>query len=187
MYSLKLAHLVKEKLPEAEVYEYYIDMRSFGKGYEEFYERIKIEGVHLLRGKPAEIRQAGNQLLVRSEDIENGKLQEQKVDMVVLSVGLEPAKETAEIAGLFGIPVDNNGWMTEANYLLSSVSTISPGIMIAGLCQGPKDIPDTVAQASAAAAQVLQHISNGKMRKTLNHFSLSEIERNIKKLSKRGG
>lgn len=180
MYSLKLAHLVKEKLPEAEVYEYFIDMRSFGKGYEEFYERIKSEHVHLLRGKPAEIKEAGNQLMLRSEDIEAGKLMEQKVDMVILSVGLEPADGSDEIAKHCGITTDRDGWYNEANYVTSPVNTFAQGILIAGVCQGPKDIPDTVAQASAAASEVLQHTVKGKIRNNINNFSLSEIEESAK-------
>lgn len=183
MYSLKLAHLVKEKIPEAEVYEYFIDMRSFGKGYEAFYERIKSEGVHLLRGKPAEIKMDGNDLIIRSEDIENDCLLEQKVDMVILSVGLEPADGSAEIAKKCGVSVDNDGWMDEANYVTSPVKTFSEGIMIAGLCQGPKDIPDTVAQASAAASEVLQHIVRSEMKENIYKLSLSEIKERAKELS----
>jgi heterodisulfide reductase subunit A len=178
MYSLKLAHLVKEKLPEAEVYEYFIDMRAFGKGYEEFYERIKNEGVHLLRGKPADVKQSGNQLVLRSEDIEAGVLREQKVDMVILSVGMEPADGSFEIAQKCGIEVDNDGWYNEANYVTNPVNTNAEGILIAGVCQGPKDIPDTVAQASAAASEVLKHTVRGKIRKNLDNFSLTEIEQN---------
>jgi len=180
MYSLKLAHLVKEKLPEAEVFEYFIDMRSFGKGYEEFYERIKSEGVHLLRGKPADIKQSGNHLILRSEDIGAGQLREQKVDMVILSIGLEPADGSLEIAQKCGIEVDNDGWFNEANYVTSPVNTHAEGIFIAGVCQGPKDIPDTVAQASAAASEVLQHTVKGRIRKNLKNISLTEIEENAK-------
>ncbi len=183
MYSLKLAHLVKEKLPETEVYEYFIDMRSFGKGYEEFYERIKSEHVHLIRGKPAEIKKSGNQLMVRSEDIEGGRLLEQKVDMVILSVGLEPANGSYEIAKECGITADKDGWFNEANYVTSPVKTFSEGVFVAGLCQGPKDIPDTVAQASAAASEVLQHIMKGTIRKNINNISLSDIEARAKELS----
>ena len=91
MYSLKLAHLVKEKIPEAEVFEFYIDMRAYGKGYEEFYERIKDEGIHLIRGRTATVNQKNDQLILRSEDIINDKILETAVDMVILSVGLEPA------------------------------------------------------------------------------------------------
>lgn len=176
MYSLKLAHLVKEKIPEAEVYEYYIDMRSFGKGYEAFYERIKDEGIHLLRGKPAEIKQIDNELLIRSEDIDNNSLLEQKVDMVILSVGLEPAEGSVEIAQMCNITTDSNGWMDEANYVINPTNSFKEGFMLAGLCQGPKDIPDTVAQASAAASQVLQRIIKRKMKKKNHELSLSEFQ-----------
>ncbi|MCY1721106.1 CoB--CoM heterodisulfide reductase iron-sulfur subunit A family protein [Prolixibacteraceae bacterium Z1-6] len=183
MYSLKLAHLVKEKIPDAEVYEYYIDMRSFGKGYEAFYERIKSEGVHLLRGKPAEVRMDENNLIIRSEDIDGRRLLEQKVDMVILSVGLEPAAGSAEIAKLCGVTTDSDGWMDEANYVTSPVNTFAEGVLIAGLCQGPKDIPDTVAQASAAASEVLQHIVRTSMRKNIPELPLAEIRTRAKNLS----
>ena len=162
MYSLKLAHLIKEKLPEAEVYEHYIDMRAFGKGYEEFSERIKGEGIHLIRGKTATVNEAGDQLLVRSEDIENHRLLEKKVDMVILAVGLEPAVDSKQIAQELGISTSVDGWMSESNYLIDPTGTVGAGIHLAGVCQGPKDIPDTVSQASAAAARVLQSITNVK-------------------------
>ncbi len=158
MYSLKLAHLVKEKLPAAEVSEYFIDMRAFGKGYEEFYQRIAGEGVHIIRGKTATVEQHGNKLRLRSEDIIANALIEQDVDMVVLSVGLEPAHESSKLAKMLGIKQDCNGWFTEANFLSEPSSTNIPGIHVAGVCQGPKDIPDTVVQAAAAAARVLQSI-----------------------------
>jgi len=159
MYSLKLAHLVKEKLPEASVYEYFIDMRAFGKGYEEFYQRIKEEGIHVIRGKTATIDQKGDQLLLRSEDMLNDNIIEQELDMVVLSVGLEPNNDAQQLANMLGIKQDCKGWFVEQNYLLNSTATQVPGIQIAGVCQGPKDIPDTVIQASAAAARVLQSIT----------------------------
>ena len=158
MYSLKLAHLVKEKLPDAEVYEYFIDMRAFGKGYEEFYQRIKKEGVHIIRGKTAMIEQDGTQLKLRSEDLLNNRLIEQKVDMAVLAVGLEPASNADHLAKMLGIKQACDGWYEESSYLIDPVATQKPGITIAGVCQGPKDIPDTVVQASSAAARVLQSI-----------------------------
>jgi len=184
MYSLKLAHLVKEKLPEAEVYEYYIDMRAFGKGYEEFYERIKNEGIHIIRGRTAQVESANGELILRSEEVETGRLLEQKVEMVILAVGLEPADDTQEIAGMCGIDVDESGWMKEMNYISNPVDTISGGISIAGLCQGPKDIPDTVAQASAAASRVLKNILNKKTTKAISGLSFSEIEKRARELSK---
>jgi heterodisulfide reductase subunit A len=158
MQSLKLAHLVKEKLPEADVFEYYIDMRAFGKGYEEFYNRIAAEGIFVVRGKTATIEEKGNKLHLRTEDILNDALIDQQVDMVVLSVGLEPALDTGRLAGMLGISQDDNGWFREANLLTEPASTEHPGIHIAGVCEGPKDIPDTVTQAATAAARVLHSI-----------------------------
>jgi heterodisulfide reductase subunit A len=158
MYSLKLAHLVKEKLPEAEVYEYYIDMRAFGKGYEEFYNRIKKEGINIIRGRTASVKEYNGHMMMRSEDLIRGRLIEQEVDMVILSVGLEPVEESSKIADLLNIEVDERGWFKSSSELVNPVGTVSPGIYIAGVCQGPKDIPDTVAEASAAASSVLKDI-----------------------------
>lgn len=165
MYSLKLAHLVVEKLPDAKVYEYFIDIRAFGKGYEEFYKRIEHEGVRLIRGRTAKVEQKGSKLLLRSEDIEAGEVVEQEVDMVILAVGLEPRPDAANLAQMAGISCGDDGWFKEANYLTDSTGTSREGIFIAGVCQAPKDIPDTVAQASAAASRVLQNIMGGSGNK----------------------
>lgn len=175
MYSLKLAHLVKEKLPEAEVLEYYIDMRAFGKGYEEFYERIREEGVHVIRGKTAKIEAEKERLSIRGEDMLAGKLVEKEVDMVILSVGLEPTEDAAGLSDMLGIRQDQYGWFTEANRNSDPVGTFKGGITIAGTCQGPKDIPDTVAQASAAASRVIQSIKKGKIKAGMKDLSPEEI------------
>ncbi len=161
MYSLKLAHLAVEKIPGAKVSEFFIDMRAFGKGYEEFYERIKNEGVHIIRGKTAKIEESGNQLLLRSEDMINNKLIEEKFDMVILAVGLEPSDDAETLSRMLGIQRSEDGWFMELDYTTNPVDTSSEGIFIAGLCQGPKDIPDTVAQGAAAASRVLQNILKG--------------------------
>ncbi len=163
MYSLKFAHLILDKLPEAKVYEYFIDMRAFGKGYEEFYERIKEEGVSIIRGKSAKVEQKNGKLQVRGEDILLSKIIENQVDMVILSVGLEPSEDTEKLCSIMGIPQSEGGWMEEANYNTNPTGTVKGGIMIAGTCQGPKDIPDTVAQGSAAAARVIQNILRGNV------------------------
>lgn len=183
MYSLKLAHLIKEKLPDTEVYEYFIDMRAFGKGYEEFYERIKREKVHFIRGRTAKIEEMDGQLLLRSEDILNNKMIEQKVDMVILAVGLEPAEDMKKIGQMLGIQQSEEGWFKETNYNSDPVNTMTGGIFIAGVCQGPKDIPDTVAQASAAASRVLQSILKGKIAKSIKDIPLEKIEARAKELS----
>ena len=180
MYSLKLAHLVREKLPESEVYEYFIDMRAFGKGYEEFYRRIKHEGVHIIRGRTAKVEEKNGRLFLRTEDILNDELIEQEVDMVILAAGLEAHDESRELGKMLGISSGEDGWFQEANYNTDPVNTYSGGISIAGVCQGPKDIPDTVAQASAAAARVIQTIVKGKTRKSLSEVTLESIELNVR-------
>jgi heterodisulfide reductase subunit A len=184
MYSLKLAHLIKEKLPDSDVFEYFIDMRAFGKGYEEFYDRIKEEGVNIIRGKTAKIEEENGQLLLRTEDVINDRLIEQKVDMVVLAVGLEPREDAVELAKMLGISTSCDGWFLEANSICDTVDTYTGGITIAGVCQGPKDIPDTVAQASAASSQVLKSIINGKIRKSIKDLSYNKIVSNAKEFSK---
>lgn len=163
MYSLKLAHLVKEKIPEAEVSEFYIDMRAFGKGYEEFYDRIKNEGINIIRGRTATIQRKDDHLVLRSEDIINDRILETDVDMVILSVGLEPTDDTTKLASMAGIQVSNDGWFKELNSISDGECTNKSGILIAGACQGPKDIPDSVAQGSAAASIVLQNLMSGNI------------------------
>jgi len=183
MYSLKLAHLVKEKIPEAKVTQYYIDMRAFGKGYEEFYERIKGEGIHLVRGRTAKVEEQNGKLLVRSEDILEDRLLEDEVDMVILAVGLEARKDAGGIAEMLGISQDKAGWFVETDSHLEPTGTFSGGITIAGVCQGPKDIPDTVAQGSAAAARVLQSLVKGKIRGSIKELPSEKIEARAKELS----
>ena len=183
MYSLKLAHLLKEKFPNAMINEYYIDMRAFGKGYEEFYTRIKDEGVNIIRGRSAKVEKDGADLVVRSEDIEGGGIIEQVADMVVLAVGLESNKDSAKIAEMLGITIDADGWFNEKNYVGDPVDTWASGIAIAGVCQGPKDIPDSVAQASAAAASVLQRIVRNKIKHSARRVTLKQIEEKSKELS----
>jgi len=187
MYSLKLSHLIEEKIPNADIFEYYIDMRAFGKGYEEFYERIKGEGIHMIRGRTAKVEQANGRLLVRSEDITEDRLLEQEVDMVVLAVGLEPREDADELAKMLNISTSQEGWFMEANSNSAPVDTYTGGIYVTGLCQGPKDIPDTVAQASAAASKVLQSISNGKIKKSIKDLPLKSIEAKAKELSTQAG
>ena len=182
MYSLKFAHLIKEKIPNVAVYEFYIDMRAFGKGYEEFAERIKHEGTFVVRGHSASVTMNNGQMVVRGEDIFKDKLVEFKVDMVVLAVGLIPAPGAEEISRLLGIERDTDGWFSELDYNGSPTDTDKGGIYVAGMCQAPKDIPDTVAQASAVAAGVLRSLTSGRGIGHLSSISLSEIEARAKKI-----
>jgi heterodisulfide reductase subunit A len=176
MYSLKFAHLVREKLPEATCYEFYIDMRAFGKGYEEFADRIKAEGAYVVRGRTAKIVEQDGQMLVKGEDILGDHMIEFPVDMVLLAVGLVPARGSAELAAMLGVPTDADGWLSELDYNASPTETERGGVYVAGACQAPKDIPDTVAQASAVAAGVLQSIARGRGQKGRADLALSAIE-----------
>lgn len=166
MYALKFAHLIKEKTG-ADVYNFYIDMRCFGKGYEEFYHRLLEEEVRFIRGRAASVSnfplndQEVGKLVVRVEDTLMGKVRRIPVDMVILATGLNPAEDAAEVAHTFNI--SGTGFFTERHPKLAPVSTATDGIFIAGACQGPKDIPDTVAQASAAASAVQSLISRGEV------------------------
>jgi heterodisulfide reductase subunit A len=183
MYSLKFAHLVHEKLPAAACYEFYIDMRAFGKGYEEFAERIKEEGTFVVRGRTATVEEVGGEMVVRGEDILHDRLLEFPVDMVILAVGLVPAEGTETLAKLLGVSRDHDGWFSELDYNGSPTDTQRGGIFVSGMCQGPKDIPDSVAQASAVAAGVLRSVSCGRGNGSLAGLTLSEIEARAKALA----
>jgi heterodisulfide reductase subunit A2 len=176
MYSLKFAHLVREKLPDADCYEFYIDMRAFGKGYEEFAERIKDEGVFVIRGRSGNVSEKEGQMIVTGEDIVLDQVVEFPIDMVVLAVGLVAAAGTEELARMFGVNCDEDGWLSELNYNSDPTDTERGGIFVAGVCQAPKDIPDTVAQASAVAAGVLKNIHAGRTGGHRSMIQLSDIE-----------
>jgi heterodisulfide reductase subunit A len=166
MAALKLAHLVKERTG-AEVYNFYIDMRTPGKGYEEFYNKLMEEGVHMVRGRVAEVTdwamtpQEENKLVLRVEDTLIGAVRRIPVDMVVLSISMEAQVDADETRRLMNISCSHEGWFLERHPKLAPVSTFTDGVFLAGACQGPKDIPDTVAQAGAAAGEVLALISKG--------------------------
>jgi len=182
MYSLKFSHLVKEKIPGVNCYEFYIDMRAFGKGYEEFAERIRAEGTFVVRGRSATVSMNNGHLVVRGEDIVQDKTVEFPVDLVILAVGLIPATGTAELCTLLGLERDTDGWFSELDYNGNPTDTERGGIFVAGMCQGPKDIPDTVAQASAVAAGVLRSITSGKGIGHRSSLMLSEIEARAKSI-----
>ncbi len=166
MYSLKLAHLIKERCG-AEIYNFYIDMRTPGKGYEEFYDRVLEEGVHFVRGRVGEVSDRElspdeeGRLVIHAEDTLVGAVRRIPVDMVVLAVGMEPQPDAEDVRRLFNISCGGEGFFTERHPKLAPVSTFTDGVFLAGACQGPKDIPDTVAQAGAAAAEALAMVDRG--------------------------
>jgi heterodisulfide reductase subunit A2 len=163
MQSLKFAHLVKERTG-AEVYNFYIDIRTPAKGYEEFYHRLLEEGTHFVRGKVAEISDAvrlpseEGKLIIQVEDTLTGHQLRVPVDMAILSTGLEPRRDSKAVAKLFGISCSADGWLIERHPKLDPVATVTEGIYIAGCVQGPKDIPASVVQGAAAAARILGKI-----------------------------
>jgi heterodisulfide reductase subunit A len=184
MYSLKFAHLVREKLPDAECSEYYIDMRAYGKGYEEFLERVKEEEIHVVRGRSAEVVERDGRLVVRGEDVLAGRLVEDPVDMVLLSVGLQPSEGVDRLGALLGIDRSPDGWFDESNYNGDPNGTERGGIFVAGVCQGPKDIPDTVAQASATAGRVLRSILSGRSQRGRGEVTLADVEKRARALAR---
>lgn len=168
MYSLKLAHLLKEHTG-AEVYNFYIDIRAAGKAYEEFYDKLLEENVHFIRGRVAEVTdwadtpEEEGKLIIRVEDTMIGVVRRIPVDMVVLAVGMEPQKDAQDVRRMFNISCSTEGFFLERHPKLAPVDTFTDGIFIAGACQGPKDIPDSVAQAGAAAAQAMMLIDKGEI------------------------
>jgi len=160
MYSLKLSQLVHEYVG-AEVYEVYRDMRSFGKGYEEFFNRTEKMGVNFYHGRVKGIKKIGKKLLVNWEEAFFNQPDHIEVDMVILATGFEPQEDAAHVAGIFGISRSGSGFFQEKHPKLAPVETVSEGIYLAGTCQSPKDIPDSVAQAGAAAAAALSLIDQG--------------------------
>ena len=166
MVSLKLAHLVRERTG-AEVYNFYIDMRTAGKGYEEFYDKLLREGVHFIRGRVAEVndwatrREEKGRLVIRAEDTLLGVVRRVPVDMVILATGLEPQPDADSVRRIFNLSCSAEGWFLERHPKLAPVSTFTDGVFLAGACQAPKDIPDSVAQAGAAAAEAMALVDRG--------------------------
>ncbi len=162
MYTAKQAHMVKDKIPDADLTIYYTDVRAFGKGFEEFYNRVQGEGVTYRRREladPIQINKKGNRVVVKAKghpDVE--------ADLVVLATGIIPRKDTKEFSRLLNINQSADGFLLEAHPKLRPVDTFTDGIFLAGCCQSPKDIPDAVAQASGAAIRASEPLAAGKVQ-----------------------
>jgi len=165
MASLKHAHQIKEKHPDAEVSIFYMDLRCFGKGYEEFYERTQNEGVRAVRARVAEIYEdpETKNLQLRFEDTLQAEIMTAEFDMVVLATAIEPALDTSAIQKLLKLSLSADGFFLEAHPKLRPVETTVAGVYLCGVAQGPKDIPDAVAQASGAASQAAIPLITGKV------------------------
>ena len=163
MYSLKHAHLVRDKTG-AEVFDFYMDIRAFGKAYEEFYERVQEEGITFVRGRGAEVEVLPDgKLRVRGEDADLSRLVVADVDMVILASAVEPQPDADKVAALFSLGRTPDGWFAEAHPKLRPVETNTEGVFLAGTAQGPKDVPDTVGHAGAAASMALALLDKGEV------------------------
>jgi heterodisulfide reductase subunit A len=159
MYTAKQAHLAHDKVEGAKITVFYMDVRAFGKGFEEFYDRVRAEGVIYRRGNPSEVYKRGDKLVVRAEDTLLGRTVEVPADLVVLATGVQPRADAGQVAGMLGLEFSEDGFFAEAHPELRPVDTRRPGVFLAGTCQAPKDIPDTVAQAKAAASRAIVELS----------------------------
>lgn len=165
MYAIKLARLIKDHHPETEINIFYMDIRAFGKGYEEFYHRAQELGIKFIRGRISEIMEDSetHNLILRSEDTFLDRVMELEFDMVVLATGIHPRDDAEKVQKIFNISRSPDGFFLEAHPKLRPVETNTDGVFLCGCCQGPKDIPDSVAQASGAAAKVGDLISQDKL------------------------
>jgi heterodisulfide reductase subunit A len=161
MYTAKHAILLKDHVPDSQSYIFYIDIRTAGKNYEEFYKKAQREaGAIYIRGRVSKIYEKGDQLIVRGADTLIGEQIEVEADLVVLAAAAVPRGGAKELAKMLNIPCDDYGFFSEAHPKLQPVESVTKGIYVAGSCQFPKDVPDSVAMAGAAtikACSILSH------------------------------
>jgi heterodisulfide reductase subunit A len=164
MYTAKQASLVKDRIPDARITICYIDIRAFGKGCEEFYEQTQKKGVLYRKGIPSEIYQRSGKLIVKADDELLGELYEEEADLVVLATGLTPRNDEDHIRGLLKLSQSGDRFFMEAHPKLGPLDTAMSGIFLAGTCQGPKDIPDTLSQAHGAVSRATITLFRGKVK-----------------------
>jgi len=181
MHSMKLAQLAREHTG-ADVTVFYLDIRAPGKGCEEFYDKSLKEGIQFVRGRVAEVTdwalapEEEGKLVIRVEDTLAGFVRRIPVDMIVLAAGMEPQADAQEVRRLFNMSCGTEGWFLEKHPKLAPVSTFTDGVFIAGCCQGPKDIPDSIAQAGAAAAEAMALIDKGFIEQEPNTAYIVEAD-----------
>ena len=164
MYTAKHAMLVRDKYPDTEVYVFYIDVRTPGKNFDEFYRRAVEEyGVHYIKGMVGKVTPEGNKLKVQASDLIMNKQVHIDADLVVLAAAIEPDKSARPLATMLTASMDTNDFFTEAHPKLRPVESPTAGVFLSGACQGPKDIPETVSQAGAAASKVIGLLAKDKL------------------------
>ena len=164
MYTAKHAMLVRDKYPDTEVYVFYIDVRTPGKNFDEFYRRAVEEyGVKYVKGMVGKVTPEGDKLKVQASDLIEGKQLHIDADLVVLAAAIEPDKSARPLATMLTASMDTNDFFTEAHPKLRPVESPTAGVFLSGACQGPKDIPETVSQAGAAASKVIGLLAKDKL------------------------
>ena len=164
MYTAKHAMLVREKYPDVNVHVFYIDVRKPGKNFDEFYRRAAEEyNVDYIKGMVGKVAPEGKKLVVYGSDLLANEKVKIEADMVVLAAAIEPNPEVKKLAGMLSASIDTNNFLTEAHPKLKPVESPTAGIFLSGVCQGPKDIPETVSQASGAAVKVIGLLSKDKL------------------------
>ena len=164
MYTAKHAMLIRDKYPDTDVYVFYIDVRTPGKNFDEFYRRAVEEyGVHYIKGMVGKVSPEGGKLKVQASDLIDGKQLHIDADMVVLAAAIEPDKSARPLATMLTASMDTNDFFTEAHPKLRPVESPTAGVFLSGACQGPTDIPETVSQAGAAASKVIGLLCKDKL------------------------
>ncbi len=164
MYTAKHAMLTRDKYPDTDVYVFYIDVRTPGKNFDEFYRRAVEEyGVHYIKGMVGKVVPEGNKLKVQASDLLSNKQLHIDADLVVLAAAIEPDKSARPLATMLTASMDTNDFFTEAHPKLRPVESPTAGVFLSGCCQGPKDIPETVSQAGAAASKVIGLLAKDKL------------------------
>ena len=164
MYTAKHAMLMRDKYPDTDVYVFYIDVRTPGKNFDEFYRRAVEEyGVHYVKGMVGKVSPEGDKLKVQASDLLNNKQLHIDADLVVLAAAIEPDRSARPLATMLTASMDTNDFFTEAHPKLRPVESPTAGVFLSGACQGPKDIPETVSQAGAAASKVIGLLAKDKL------------------------
>ena len=164
MFTAKHASLIKDRMPDARVTVCYIDIRAFGKGCEEFYEQVQKKGIFYRKGIPSEIYQRSGKLMIKAEDELLGEAYEEEADLVVLATGLTQRRDADQLRSLLKLSQGPDHFYLEAHPKMRPLDTATDGIFLAGTCQGPKDISDTLAQAHGAASRATIPLFAGRVK-----------------------
>jgi heterodisulfide reductase subunit A len=166
MNTIKCTIMLKEHYPDIDVKVFYVDIRAFGKGFEDLFRRSKSLGVRYIRGLPGTIKENKDNkgLVLTVENTATNKLEEHESDMVVLAVGVKPSEKMKEVQEMMALQLTSDGFYLEAHSKLQPVDSASKGIFFAGCAEGPKDIKESVTQASAAAARAMRVMSRGRLK-----------------------